>query len=108
MLVARREAQRLLIDQLAEAIEEGRVRRRDRGLRQRLLESEGCKFLCGMGEEIDADADRPDFGRRFEYSAGNPRRVQSQPERQSTNAGADDNNVVHASFPALIVTRLSR
>ena len=39
---------------------------------------------------------------------GIPARVQRKPERQSANAGADDNDVVHASFPALIVTRLPR
>jgi hypothetical protein len=53
-----------------------------------------------MREKIDADADRPDFRRRFEYSARNPRRVQGQPKRQSANAGTDDNNVVHVSISA--------
>ena len=106
MLVTGREAQRLLIDQLPEAIEEGRIRGCDRNIRQRLLEPERGKLFSGMRKKIDADADRANFGRRFKYRAGNSRCVQGQAERQSTNAGTDDNNVVHVSFPAPIATRL--
>ena len=58
MLVARGAAERLLIDQLAEAIEEGRIRGRDRDLGQRLFEPERGEFLGGMRQQIDADADR--------------------------------------------------
>ena len=58
MIVAGRAAERLLIDQLAEAIEEGRVRGRDRDLRQRRLEAERGKLLGGMRQQVDADADR--------------------------------------------------
>ena len=58
MIVARRAAERLLIDQLAEAIEEGRIRGRDRNLGQRLLEPERGEFFRGMRKQIDADADR--------------------------------------------------
>ena len=100
MIVARGAAERLLIDQLAEAIEEGRVRGRDRDLRQRLLEAKRCKFLGGMRKQIDADADRPDFGGRFKNPAGDSGAVQRKPERQSADAGADDNDVVHVSFPS--------
>ena len=56
------------------------------------------KFLGGMRQQVDADADRPDFGGRLEDPAGNSGRVQRQPERQSANAGADDDDVVHVSF----------
>ena len=95
MLVARRAAERLLIDQLAEAIEEGRVPGFDRDACQRLLESERGQFLGGVREQIDADADRPDFGGRLEYPAGNAALVQRKPQRQSANAGSDDDDVVH-------------
>ncbi len=98
MFIACRAAQRLLIDQLAEAIEKGRILCGDRYLRQRLFESERGKFLGGMRKQIDADADRPDCGRRLKYPAGNPGCVQRKPERQSTNAGSDDDGVVHVSF----------
>ena len=31
----------------------------------------------------------------FEYPAGNPGRLQREPERQAADAGPDDNDVVH-------------
>jgi hypothetical protein len=51
-----------------------------------------------MWEEIDADADRLDFGSRLKYPAGDLGCVQRKSERQSANAGSDDNDVVHVSF----------
>src|ERR1700694_1148222 len=98
MRVARRAAERLPVDQLAEAIEEGRVLCGDRDLRQISFESEGGQFPGGVWEEIDADPDRPDLGGRLEYPAGNPGRMQHKPKRQSANAGSDDDDVVHVSF----------
>jgi hypothetical protein len=95
MFIARRTPQRLLIDQLAEAIEEGRVRGRNRDLRQISLESKRGEFPGGMGKQVDADADRFDLGGRLEDPAGDSGRVQRKPERQSANAGADDDDVVH-------------
>src|ERR1700687_3380944 len=106
MLIARGAAERLPVDQLAEAVEEGRILRGDRDLRQVSFESEGCKFFGGMREQIDADPDRPDFPGRLEYPAGNSGGVQLKPERQSANAGADDNDVVHVSFRHLLFKRL--
>ena len=108
MVVARGAAQRLLIDQLAEAIEEGGILGGDRDPRQIGLEAERGQFPGGMRQQIDADADRADFGRELEYSAGDSGRVQRQPERQPANTGADDNDVVHVSSPAFIETRLPR
>src|SRR6476620_3260252 len=103
MLVTRRAAQRLLIDQLAKAIEESRVRGLDRDTCQRLLESERGKFLCCVREQIDADADRPDLGGRFEDPAGNAALLQRKSERQSANAGSDDDDVVHVSSRQALV-----
>ena len=54
MRVPRRAAKRLLINQLAEAIEEGRVAGLNRDPRQRLFQPERCKFLAGMRQQIDA------------------------------------------------------
>jgi hypothetical protein len=48
-----------------------------------------------MRKQIDADPDRPDFGRRFKYPAGNSGGVQCEPQRQSADAGPDNNDVVH-------------
>ena len=52
-----------------------------------------------MRKQVDADADRADFGGGFEDTAGNPGFVQRQAERQATDAAADDDDVVHVSFP---------
>ena len=106
MLVARSKAERLLIDQLPEAIEEGCVLGRDRDLRQIIFEPERGKFLCGMRKQIDAHANGPDFGRRLEYPAGNFRSLQREPKRQSADAGSDDNDVVHVSFRHLLIAAM--
>ena len=106
MIVARRAAQRLLIDQLAETVEKGRVLGRDRDPRQRLLQPERSEFLGCMRQQVDADADRLDFGGGFENPAGNSGRVQRKPEGQPANAGSDDDDLVHVFIPARFVRRL--
>src|SRR5580704_8204065 len=98
MLITRRAPQRLGIDQLAEAVEEGGIGGRDRSPRQ--LQPEGSEFLCGMRQQIDADPDRPDLGSRLENPARNLRRMQRKPKRQAANAGPDDDDVVHVSSAA--------
>ena len=95
MVVARRAPQRLLIDQLAEAVEERGVRGLDRGQLQRVFEAERGKLLDGMRKQIDADADRPDLGGGLEDAAGNFGLVQREPKRQSADPGADDDDLVH-------------
>ena len=65
MVVAGRAPERLLIDQLAEAVEEGRILRRDRNPRQIGLKPKRGKFLGGVRQEVDADADRADFRLRI-------------------------------------------
>jgi hypothetical protein len=62
VLVTRRTAQRLLIDQLAEAIEEGGIRGGDRDPRQVGLQPERGQFLGSVRQQVDADPDCPDFG----------------------------------------------
>ena len=76
MIVSGGAAERLLIDQLAEAVEEGRIFRRDRNPRQIGFQTKGGKLLGGVRQKVDADADRADFGRGLEYAAGNPGRMQ--------------------------------
>ena len=97
MIVARRAPERLLIDQLAEAIEEGGIGGRDRDVCQSLLKPERGKLFCSMRQQVDADADRLDFGGGFENAAGNFGLVQREPKRQSADAGADDDDLVHIS-----------
>jgi len=79
VLVARCPSQRLPINQLTEAIEEGRVLGRDRDPRQISFKSERGKFFGGMRKQIDADPDRPDVGRRFKYPAGIPAACSASP-----------------------------
>src|SRR5438477_11597430 len=105
MLIPRRAAKRLLINQLTESIEKSRIACRNGETRQRRLEPEGCKLRGGMREQINADAHGFYFGSRFEYPAGDSGLVQREPERQSTNAGADDNDLVHVSSrPACVLS----
>src|SRR5436305_8720333 len=99
MIVAGGASQRLLIDHLAERIEEGRVPALDRDARQRAFEPEPRKLLGGVRQQIDADPDGLDLGCRLEDPAGNVRRVQREPQRQPADAAADDNDVVHVSVP---------
>ena len=62
------------------------------------FKAERGEFLGGMRQQIDADADRADFGGGLKYPAGNSGRVQRQPERQPANAGADDDD--SSMFPS--------
>ena len=63
------------------------------------FEAERGEFLGGVRQQIDADADRLDFGGGFKNAAGNSGLVQRKPERQAADAGADDDDLVHVSFP---------
>src|ERR1700675_2448496 len=103
MSVTRGPAEGLAINQLAEAIEEGRVLGGDRDPRQVRFKSERGQFPGGMRKQVDANSDRPDFGRRFKYPAGDSSGVQRQPKGQSADAGPDDKDVVHVcSRPCLL------
>src|SRR3954453_3067229 len=105
MLIPGRAAERLLIDQLTESIEKGGIACRNGDTRQSRLEPERCKFLDGGGEKINPDAHGFYFGSRFKYPARDSSLVQREPERQSTNAGADDDDIVHvSSWPACLLS----
>ena len=64
------------------------------------FEAERGEFLGGMRKQIDADADRLDLGGGFKNPAGNSGLVQRKPERQPADPGANDNDLVHVSFPS--------
>jgi len=109
ILVTRGKTERLLIDQLTEAVEEAR----------RSLVSianpapaaasspSAASSLVACGSRLMADPDRPDFGRGLEYPTGNFSCVQRKPKRQSANAGSDDEDVVHVFLPARFVRRFA-
>src|SRR5580698_5723124 len=99
MVVAGPAPERLLIDQLAKAVEEGYIFGLDRHPRQIGLKAERSKFLGGVRQEVDADTDRPDFRRGLEDAAGNVDRVQRQTQGQAANAATDDQDIVHVPSP---------
>jgi len=47
----------------------------------------------GVRQQVDADAERFDLGRRFEHAAGHSGAMQRKRERQPADAAADDENV---------------
>ena len=106
--IARRAAQRLLIDQLAEAVEKGRVAGLDRHPRQRRLEPERREFPGGMRKQIDANPDRPDLGGGFEDPAGKRGGMQREAECQAADAAANDDDVVHVPFRQPLLRRSRR
>ena len=98
-LVPGRLAERLAIDQLAVAGEEGVVLRLAGGRDQRVLEPERAHLLHRVGADVNADAERPHFGRGLEHAdaARHPRCVQRQCQRRSPDPAADDDHV-HDAF----------
>ena len=65
MRVAGMAAERLAIDQLAEAVEERRLLRRHGDAGERRLEPEPRELRRRVRQEVDADPDRPDLRRRL-------------------------------------------
>src|SRR6266849_3128984 len=101
MVVAGRAAQRLLVDQLAEAVEEGCILGFDRDPRKRFFQTEPGELLGRVRKQIDADTDRPDVGDGLIDAAGDAGLVQRKPQRQAADARAHDDDVVHASAPEI-------
>jgi hypothetical protein len=99
VVVAGGAAERLPIDQLPETVEEGGILRLDRDSCQRIFKPKRGQFPGRVRKQVDADADRLDLGDGFEDPAGNPGLVQRQPQRQSADAGAEDDDLVHVSIP---------
>ena len=98
--VAGRLAERLAIDELAVPGEEGVVLRLAGGRDQRVLEPERAQLLHRMRADVDADAERPHFGRGLEHpdAARHARGVQRQRQRQPADAAADDDRVHGVPF----------
>jgi len=63
--------QRFLIYELAEPVEEHALGGLDRDARERRLEAELAEDLGSVRQQVDADADRLDLGRRLEDAARN-------------------------------------
>ena len=95
--MAGRLAERLAIDELAVAREEGVVLRLAGGGDQRVLEPERAQLLHRMRADMDADAERAHLGRGLEHpdAARRSRGVQRQRQRQPADPAAND-DCVHA------------
>jgi hypothetical protein len=93
--VARPLAERFLVDELPEAVEERRLRRLHRNLRDGRLEPKFAQDAHGMRQQIDADADGLDLRRRLVDPAGNTSCVELQGQRQAADSRADDQNLLH-------------
>jgi hypothetical protein len=85
---------RLAVDVLAEAVEERRLARDDGDALELGEDAERCERRAGVRQDVDADAERPDLGRRFVDSARDVRAVKCQRERQAADAGTDDGDLV--------------
>ena len=93
--IASETARWFAVNELAEAIEEGRLLGAHPDLAQCLLEAEPAQHLRGVGQDVDADAEGANLRGRLEDPAGNARFVEGEGEDQPTDSGADDD---HAGF----------
>src|SRR4051812_26625837 len=84
-LVAGMPAERLPVDELAEAVEEHRLLRLDGDTRERRLEAKAGQYLRRVRQQVDANADRLDLGGRLEDAAGNFPRMQLERQRQAAD-----------------------
>ncbi len=91
-VVAGEAAGRLAVDVLAEAIVEAEFARGDGDLGERILQTEPAQFARGMRQDVDADADRLELGRRLEHAGCDAGAMQHQAKRQPADAGPDNEN----------------
>ncbi len=94
-LVAGGEPPRLAIDQLAVAREERVVLRLARNRRELVLQAERAQLLDRVRPEIDADAERKNFGCGLEHAdaARGAAGMHGQRQRQPADAASDDDDV---------------
>ena len=92
VLIARRLAARLLVDELAEAVEEAALGVLDAGGSSSSPRPSADEFAHRMRQQRDADAELLQFGRRLIDAARDPARVQIERERKAANPSADDRN----------------
>src|SRR5258708_23221592 len=83
ILIAGLLAARLLVDELAETVEEAALGILDAGFEQLVAEAERGEFAHAMWQQRDADAEFLEFRRRFIDAAGNPACVQVEREREA-------------------------
>src|SRR5260370_36070742 len=82
--------ERLLVDELAETVEEHRLRSEHAARGERLLEPERRQLLNRMRQQVDADAQRLDLGGGLVDAAGDARLRQHQAESKAPAAPAEE------------------
>src|SRR5688572_1018314 len=98
--------ERLAIDELTEPVEERGLLRLHRDLGKRTLEAELAEHLHRVRQEVDAHAYRFDLGRRLEDAARDAAALERERKREPADAGADDEDVIHAKrLASLAATR---
>src|SRR4029079_18581895 len=93
-LIAGELAERLAIDELAEAMEEGRILRLDGNLRQRRNEAERVEDAIGVRQDVDPHADRLDLRSGLENPARDATPGELHRQSEAADTGADDQDVV--------------
>src|SRR3981081_2202078 len=96
-------AARLLVDELAEAVEEAAFEDLDAGVEQSLVEAERGELAHRMRQPRDPDAELPDLGRALVDAARDAVPMQVQRQREAGNSAADDRDV-HQVGPLLGLT----
>ena len=91
-------AERLAVHELAEAVEEARLVREHGDAGQLAFQAEAGQLRGGVRQDVDADAERAEFRRRFQHQAGNAVAVQAERQGEPPDAAADDQHIPHARF----------
>ncbi len=88
--VAAEFAARLLVDELAEAVEEAAFAVLDTGGEQFLVEAQRGKLAHGVRQQRDADAELLDLGRALVNASLDPALLEIERQRKPADAAADD------------------
>ena len=100
MPVPRGAPERLLVDQLAETVEErGALVSTTRAESPLGLETEAGELLAGMGQHVDPDTDRADLADGFKQAKIDPGVEKLEPEREPADPRTD-NHERHVLAPS--------
>src|SRR6266545_1526787 len=92
----------LLVDELAVAAVEGELARLDGASGQRVLQAKLAELTHAVRQDVDADAQRLDLGRRLEHARGNAGLMQAERQRQPADAATDDQDIGVVTHSGLI------
>src|SRR2546430_2380293 len=99
-LIAGALAARLLVNQLAETVEETAFGILDARTQQFITQAKRGEFAHRMRQQRDADAELLHLRRRLVNAARDPARVQIEREREPADSAADDCDGHASSFPS--------